>query len=253
MIYRNRAVQAVRLRIRTFAAVYIYSLLSTVFGEDSFALPPSFALGSNLEGERKWGSDFSRRMMYGAEIGGWKEQEERERLQEKYLTEVQGVERETLGYIVREKCKRNRMIVKAGKRAAKLEDKIDGSEEMERLRAKGKWMNVELSERDKHTGKQERMGKIKESRYNKEHKRCMTEEIPEYLGRENARARKMMARFRCGNEERENRSMHKMLNEGQGQGLWETLASMTYPQLLTVNLVEDSHSDLENSDDDEDE
>jgi hypothetical protein len=52
MIYRNRAVQAVRLRIRTFAAVYIYSLLSTVFGEDSFALPPSFALGSNLEGVR---------------------------------------------------------------------------------------------------------------------------------------------------------------------------------------------------------
>jgi hypothetical protein len=76
-------------------------------------------------GERKWGSYFSRRMMYGAEIGGWKEQEERERLQEKYLTEVQGVERETLGYIVREKCKRNRMILKAGKRAAKLEDKMD--------------------------------------------------------------------------------------------------------------------------------
>jgi hypothetical protein len=47
--------------------------------------------------------------------------------------------------------------------------------------------------------------------------------------------------------------MHKMLNEGQGQGLWETLASMTYPQLLIVNLVEDYHSDLENSDDDEDE
>ncbi|CAH1366167.1 unnamed protein product [Tenebrio molitor] len=174
-------------------------------------------------------------MMYGAEIGGWKEQEERERLQEKYLTEVQGVERETLGYIVREKCKRNRMIVKAGKRAAKLEDKMDrrlecrekekehgeegereictyyqrngyASEEMERLRAKGKWMNVELSERDKHTGKQEKRGKIKESRYNREHERCITEEIPEYRGRENARARKMRARFRCGNEERENRN-----------------------------------------------
>jgi hypothetical protein len=26
--------------------------------------------------------------------------------------------------------------------------------------------------------------------------------------------------------------MYKVLNEGQGQGLWETLASMTYPQLL---------------------
>jgi hypothetical protein len=33
----------------------------------------------------------------------------------------------------------------------------------------------------------------------------MAEEMPEYLGRESARERKMMARFRYGNEERENR------------------------------------------------
>jgi hypothetical protein len=33
----------------------------------------------------------------------------------------------------------------------------------------------------------------------------MTEGIPEYLGRESVRERKMMARFRCGNEKRENR------------------------------------------------
>jgi hypothetical protein len=30
----------------------------------------------------------------------------------------------------------------------------------------------------------------------------MTQEIPEYLGRERAKERKMIARFRCGNEER---------------------------------------------------
>jgi hypothetical protein len=47
--------------------------------------------------------------------------------------------------------------------------------------------------------------------------------------------------------------MYKILDEGQGQALWETLASMTYPQLGIVNLVEDSDSDLENSDDDQDE
>jgi hypothetical protein len=39
------------------------------------------------------------------------------------------VERETPGYIVREECKRNRLRVKAGKRAAKFGDKIDGREE----------------------------------------------------------------------------------------------------------------------------
>jgi hypothetical protein len=53
------------------------------------------------------------------------------------------------------------------------------SEEVERLRAKEKWMNVELSERDKDTDKQERRERIKESRYNRKYKKCMTEEIPE--------------------------------------------------------------------------
>jgi hypothetical protein len=62
-------------------------------------------------------------------------------------------------------------------------------------------MTPELSERDKDTDKQERRKSIKKSR---EYERCMTEEIPEYLGKESAKERKMMARFRCGNEEREN-------------------------------------------------
>jgi hypothetical protein len=30
--------------------------------------------------------------------------------------------------------------------------------------------------------------------------------------------------------------MYKILNEEQEQGLWETLASMTYPQLLLIWL-----------------
>jgi hypothetical protein len=62
-------------------------------------------------------------------------------------------------------------------------------------------MNVEVSERDKDKTKQERRKKMKESMYNGKNERCMTE----YLGRESARERKMMARFRCGKEERENR------------------------------------------------
>jgi hypothetical protein len=63
-------------------------------------------------------------------------------VQEKYLRWVLGVDRETPGYIVREMCKKNRLTVKVGKRAAKFEDKMDGrryaSEEVERLRAKGR-------------------------------------------------------------------------------------------------------------------
>jgi hypothetical protein len=75
------------------------------------------------------------------------------------------------------------------------------SEEVERLRAKGR-RNVEVSERDKDTDKQERRERIKESRYNRKYERCMTEEIPEYLGRESAKERQIMARFSCGNEEK---------------------------------------------------
>jgi hypothetical protein len=73
---------------------------------------------------------------------------------------------------------------------------------VERLRAKGKWMNAEQSERDKDTDKQERRERIKESRYNRKNERRMTEE---FLGRKSARERKMMARSRYGNEEREKR------------------------------------------------
>jgi hypothetical protein len=68
-------------------------------------------------------------LMYGTDIWGWKEQEEPEKVQEKYLRGVLGVDRETPGYTVREECKRNRLRVNAGKRAAKFEDKMDGREE----------------------------------------------------------------------------------------------------------------------------
>jgi hypothetical protein len=99
-------------------------------------------------------------LMYGAEICRWKEQEEVEKVQEKYLRGVLGVDRETPGYIVRKESKRNRLRVKAGKRAVKFEDKMNRREkceveEVERLRAKGRWMNVELSERDKEESKKE--------------------------------------------------------------------------------------------------
>jgi hypothetical protein len=53
-------------------------------------------------------------------------------------------------------------------------------EKVERLRAKRRWMSVELSERDKDTDKQERRERIKESRYNRKYERCMTQEILEY-------------------------------------------------------------------------
>jgi hypothetical protein len=47
------------------------------------------------------------------------------RREEKYLKGVLRLDRETPGYIVGEECKRNRLRVKAGQRAARFEDKMD--------------------------------------------------------------------------------------------------------------------------------
>ncbi|CAH1379029.1 unnamed protein product [Tenebrio molitor] len=142
-------------------------------------------------------------LMYGAEIWGWKEQEEVERVQKKYLRWVLGVDRETPEYIVRVEWKRSKLRVKAGK----FEDRMGGREEcriltecyrekkknadvkerekycrrngygseVERVRAEGRWMCAELSERDRDTDKQERRERIRESRYNRKYERCMTE------------------------------------------------------------------------------
>jgi hypothetical protein len=79
------------------------------------------------------------------------------------------------------------------------------SEDVERMRAEGKWMSAEMSERDKDMNKQERRKRIRESRYNREYERCLTQDVPVYLRRESAKEREMMERFRCWNEERENR------------------------------------------------
>jgi hypothetical protein len=61
-----------------------------------------------------------------------------------------GVDRETPGYIVKKECKRSRLKVKAGKRAAKLEDKTDGREKCNLLTEwwREKKKNAEQKERE---------------------------------------------------------------------------------------------------------
>ncbi|KAJ3621510.1 hypothetical protein MTP99_003633 [Tenebrio molitor] len=82
-------------------------------------------------------------------------------------------------------------------------------------------MNIELSERDKDTDKQERRERMKESRYNRKYERCVTEEIPEYLWRENTKERKMMTRFRWRNEKERKEEKCRMCYEER-----ETIAHM---------------------------
>jgi exonuclease III len=50
---------------------------------------------------------------------------------------------------------------------------------------------------------EEEQARIRESRYNGKYEKIITEELPKYLGRESRKERVIIARFRCGNEERE--------------------------------------------------
>ncbi|KAH0816561.1 hypothetical protein GEV33_006230 [Tenebrio molitor] len=180
-------------------------------------------------------------MMYGAEIWGWREQEGLEGVQGKYLKWVLGVDRETPGYIVMEETKRDGIRIEAGKRAIRFEERlIERGEgrilqeclkekrkeigkgvwkereayferngyagaEIERMREGGRAMTDELVQRDRDVQVQERRTRIRESRYNGKYEKIITEELPKYLGRESRKERVIIAGFRCGNEERENK------------------------------------------------
>jgi hypothetical protein len=67
-----------------------------------------------------------------------------EKVQENYLKGVLGVDRETSGYIVREECKRNRLRVKAEKRASKFgrEEKCWREKKKTRRRMREKEKNI---------------------------------------------------------------------------------------------------------------
>jgi len=115
-------------------------------------------------GKRKFGKDWSRRVWlfdrlvwtivsYGVEIWGWKEREEVERIQDRFLKWVLGVGRCTPGYMVREEMQREKLRGRAGMRAWSYEKKLGegGGGELARLcweemrdrakegRVRGKW------------------------------------------------------------------------------------------------------------------
>lgn len=97
-------------------------------------------------GKRKFRKDWARRMWlfdrlvwtvvsYGAEMWGWKEREEVERLQDRYMKWIMGVRRCTPGYMVREEIQREKLRGRAGMRAWSYEKKLGegGGAELARL------------------------------------------------------------------------------------------------------------------------
>jgi len=65
-------------------------------------------------------------MSYGVEIWRWKERKRMERLQERYLRWILGVEGRTPGYLIREEVKREKLRIRARKRAWKFEERLLG-------------------------------------------------------------------------------------------------------------------------------
>jgi hypothetical protein len=127
---------------------------------------------------------------------------------------------------VREECRSDGMLERKekeygekGEREKYYQRNGYASEGVERLRTKERWMNVELSERDKDTDKQERMERKKgeNQRIQTDTTGRMTEEYD--IGKSRERECKIMARFRCGNEEKKNR----LLNRRRGKKVQNVL------------------------------
>lgn len=64
-------------------------------------------------------------MSYGAEVWGWEKREEMERLEERYLKWVLGVDTRTLGYLVREELQREKLRIRAGRKAKNYERQLE--------------------------------------------------------------------------------------------------------------------------------
>ncbi|EZA58505.1 hypothetical protein X777_14664 [Ooceraea biroi] len=86
-------------------------------------------------GKRRFGKDWERRIWlfdkliwtvigYGVEIWGWKERENIEKLEERYLRWIIGVESRTLGYMVREELQREKIRRRADKRTWRFENRL---------------------------------------------------------------------------------------------------------------------------------
>jgi len=182
--------------------------------------------------------------MYGVEIWGWEERKEIEKMQERYMRWILGLDRCTPGYVVREELKLEKISIEAGSRALKFQEKMKRRTEnwmlrecrkengkeywkgtrwgkaMERMYQEGGREQWEWEARDdrgeniieewmgnrREENKKERRKKIEESKSAKEYKRWLTEEKPKYLEiKGKGKKIRTIARFRCCNEWRGNR------------------------------------------------
>ncbi|EFN67046.1 hypothetical protein EAG_02771 [Camponotus floridanus] len=173
-------------------------------------------------GIEEW--DMGSVVAFGVEVWRWKEWNKIERLQERYMRWVLGVEGRTPGYMVREEGKKEKMRTKLGRRAMGYEEKLEkgggengqenvGKREREvslewvrMRREEGREGKEEIEGRDIEMQQQERFERVQKSKWNRWYKDGRVLGIPQYLyekGKEERMIR--VARFRLGSEMREGR------------------------------------------------
>ena len=181
-------------------------------------------------------------MTYGVEIWGWRQYEELEAVQVKYLKWVLGLSKITPTYIVKNECKREKLSISAGGRAMDFEEKLrkeekpllqacwkelkerkrrgnetrwdkdrrkwyEGSgfstEEVENMRTRGENVRKIVQDRISDVEKQEEYNKMERSRYCPRFQKIKAEDLPGYLQKEWKKSQiQKIARFRCGCAER---------------------------------------------------
>nr|XP_034190794.1 uncharacterized protein LOC117609058 [Osmia lignaria] len=188
-------------------------------------------------------------MMYAADIWGWSESERLEKLHTKYIKWVLGLDFNTPTYIVMDETKEDKIRIEAGRRAVRYEEKtrtkginklilecwkeVDTKCERKRSKweeqrrqyyeekgieikdVKGKCtgdltLAENLSQLDRAEQCQTFYDRIVIGRYNGKYRGIREENRAYYLKEEyKGRDQSMIARFRCGNEERGNRYWKK--------------------------------------------
>lgn len=187
-------------------------------------------------------------ILYAAEVWGWAEAEKIERVQVKYIKWILGLDFNTPTYIVMEETKIDKVRVEARRRAVRYEERtrtnkinkivqecwkeIDRNNQSKRSKWENerksyyekKGIDIEeigirctegqlaesLAQMDREEQWQEQYEKLIEGRYNRKYREIREETRADYLKREyGGRDQSLVARFRCGNEERANRFWRK--------------------------------------------
>lgn len=184
-------------------------------------------------------------LMYGAELWGVKEECEIEKMQRKWLKKMLGVEKSTPEYILLQELNEWKIWGQAAEKLVRFEDRINNREgtglvnlvyeAMNNEKCEVEWVKqrselykrvgwairevvtkreegVNLANKFREIWKgvegQERQKNIRESEYNKKYKSIQVfGKLPDYLCERNMGIgdKRIIARFRCGSEERGNR------------------------------------------------